>query len=60
VLQELAEADDMHRLASLMRKQGDKVSATQLDAKVTSKRRKAINRMGKRVNKGRSSRKPVI
>lgn len=51
VLQELAEADEMHRLASKMRLQKDAVSAAALDAKVQVKRTKAIKRMGKRVKK---------
>ena len=59
VEEELAEADRMHALSVKMRKQGDTASADALKAKVTSKRRRAISRMGRRV-KGASSKKPAI
>lgn len=52
VEEELAEADRMHALAVRMRAQKDAVSADALDRKVTTKRRKAIARMGKKVQVG--------
>lgn len=53
VEQELAESDRMHDLAVKFRKQKDIVSASALDAKVASKRARAIRRMGKRVKHGK-------
>jgi len=49
VEEELAEADRMHSLAVRMRAQKDVASANALEAKVHTKRRKAIARMGRRV-----------
>ena len=57
---ELSEADRMHGLAVRMRKQGDTASADKLEAKVRSKRSKAIGRMGRRVSKGTGGKKVVI
>lgn len=48
---ELSEADRMHALAVKMRAQHDTGSADALEAKVRSKRKRAIARMGKRVKK---------
>jgi len=56
---ELAEANRMHGLAVAMRKQGDTASADRLEAKVRTKRGKAIARMGKRV-KGAGAKKVVV
>jgi len=56
---ELAEANRMHGLAVAMRKQGDTASADRLEAKVRTKRGKAIARMGKRVKSG-GSKKAVV
>ena len=56
---ELAEANRMHGLAVAMRKQGDTASADRLEAKVRTKRGKAIARMGKRVKSG-TSKKAVV
>lgn len=58
VEQELAEADRMHGLAVKMKAQKDTTSADALEAKVRTKRRKAIARMGRKV--GKSSQKGVI
>ena len=59
VEQELAEADRMHALAVRMRQQKDTASADALESKVKTKRRRAIARMGKRVNKG-GSKKVIV
>lgn len=60
VEEELSEADRMHALAVKMRAQKDTGSADALEAKVRSKRRKAIARMGKGVKKGGAAKKAVI
>jgi len=59
VLQELAEADAMHALSVKMKAQKDIASSAALDRKVTSKRKKAIARMGRVVKKS-ASKKAVI
>ena len=60
VEQELAEADRMHALAVKMRAQKDTTSADMLESKVRTKRRKAINRMGKRVGGSKGGKKGVV
>jgi len=56
---ELAESDRMHALAVKFRAQKDITSADALEAKVRTKRRKAIARMGRKVKSG-SSKKAVV
>jgi len=59
---ELSEAARLHKLASDIRKAGDPASADRLEAKVRSKRSKAISRIGKRPkNAGtRNGASPVV
>lgn len=60
VEEELSEADRMHALAVRMRQQKDIRSADALDRKVTTKRGKAIARMGRKPKTGTGNTKVVI
>ena len=60
VLEELSEADSMHKLAVNMRKQGDTASADRLERKVKTKRGKAIARMGRKVKNANTAGRPTV